>query len=188
MKDYKKEKLRRLNLEYSKLPYRRKDWRLSRNFVAGEGPTNAKIMIIGQAPGAKEDALKSPFVGRSGKLLTDALSKAGIERKNVYITSVVQFFPPNNRAPSRKEIELCKPFLFKQIDIIKPKFVILLGNIALHTVLGKENISKEHGKAVKKKDIIYFVTFHPAAALRSAKAKKMFIMDIEKFARILKRT
>ncbi len=176
--------LRKLNSEYASLPDEHHGWKLSRNFVAGKGPADAKLMLIGQAPGANEDVQKSPFVGRSGKLLTEALSKGGIDRKKVYITSVVQFFPPKNRMPSRKEIELCRPFLLRQIEIIKPRFVILLGNVALSAVLVKGKVREEHGKIVKKGHTTYFITFHPAAALRSTGTKRMFLEDIEKFAAI----
>jgi len=94
---------------------------------------------------------KGLFVGRSGKLLDEILKKSRIKRSEIYITSVVQFFPPANRVPTAKEIELCKPFLEKQINIIKPKFIILLGSVASKATLGVENIDENHGKIVKKR-------------------------------------
>ncbi len=178
------EELRKLNSEYAGLPSMHSSWKLSKNFVAGRGPADAKLMLIGQAPGANEDVQRSPFVGRSGKLLTEALSGNGIDRRSIYITSVVQFFPPRNRMPSREEIELCKPFIFRQIGIIKPRFVMLLGNVALSSVLGRFKVREEHGRIVKKGSTVYFITFHPAAALRSTRTKEMFVSDIRKFARL----
>lgn len=175
---------RKLNLEYSKLPSMHADWKLSRSFVAGKGPANAALMIIGQAPGANEDVQKLPFVGRSGKLLTETLAACHIDREKAYITSVVQFFPPKNRMPSRKEIEMCKPFLFRQIEIIKPRFVILLGSVASSAVLGRGKVRKEHGRIMKKGGTTYLIAFHPAAALRSTNVKRMFAEDIERFGEL----
>ena len=174
------EAMEQLNKEYRKLSDL-KGWNLSKRFVPGEGPLNAKIMLIGQAPGNEEDKQQRPFVGRSGKLLDEILKKNKIKRSELYITSTVQFFPPANRAPTAKEIELCKPFLEKQIEIIKPKFIILLGSVASKATLGIENIDENHGKAVKKEGITYFITYHPAAALRFQEIKKRMYEDFEKF-------
>ena len=178
------EAMEQLNKEYRKLSDL-KGWNLSKRFVPGEGPLNAKITLIGQAPGNEEDKQQRPFVGRSGKLLDEILKKSKIKRSEIYITSAVQFFPPANRVPTAKEIELCKPFLEKQIKIIKPKFIILLGSVASKATLGVENVDENHGKTVKKEGITYFITYHPAAALRFPEIKKRMYDDFEKFKKMI---
>lgn len=160
-----KEKMERVNEEYRKLPAKVKGWDLSRNFVAGEGPLDANVVLVGQAPGRFEDESGRPFIGKSGQLLTKLLRMAGLRREQAYITSVVQFFPPKNRVPSDKEIALCKDFLYKQLGIIKPKLVVVAGSVALNELLGMGEIMKVHGTLVKR-DRKYFVTLHPAAAVR----------------------
>ncbi|MGC8586045.1 MAG: uracil-DNA glycosylase family protein [Candidatus Micrarchaeia archaeon] len=157
----KKEALERVNKAYKKLTKTGR-WRLSRNFVPGEGPADAKIMLVGQAPGKNEDKEGRPFVGASGRLLDKLLKLAGIERRKAYITSVVQFYPPGNRAPTKNEINICKAYLEKQISIISPKVIILLGSVAANALAGKTNIMREHGKTKGR----YFITLHPAAAVR----------------------
>ncbi len=142
------------------------DWSLSNRFVAGDGPLDAKVMIIGQAPGRNEDIQKKPFIGTSGKFLDRLILLAGLERKRIYICSVVQFFPPKNRVPTKDEIELCKVFLFRQIELVNPKLVILLGAVACKTVLDMEKVSKIRGSLVKRDGRTYFVSMHPAAAVR----------------------
>ncbi|MGI0141347.1 MAG: uracil-DNA glycosylase family protein [Candidatus Micrarchaeales archaeon] len=163
------EKMDHINKEYSKLPSKYKNWDLSRTFVPGDGPLDAKVMVIGQAPGANEDVLKKPFVGRSGKVLDKMFKIAKLKRETLYITSCVQFFPPKNRGPSKWEIEACREFLMKQIEIIKPERAILLGNFASNTVLGFDKVNQNHGRFVKKDGMEYFITFHPAMALRSSR-------------------
>ena len=158
--------LQELNDEYSRLPDTFGKWELSRKFVPGEGPANAEIMVIGQAPGANEDDSGRPFVGRAGKLLDSLLKSAGIPRKKAYITSVVQFFPYGNRMPTAEEIEACKPFLFSQISIIKPKLVIALGSLASATLCGVGAIKSNHSTVIEKDGVNYFCTLHPAAAVR----------------------
>lgn len=162
------EQIAKLNSEYAKLPKQQKSWDLSYTFVPGDGPADARTMVIGQAPGANEDILKKPFVGRSGKVLDEMLKLSGLSREKVYITSCVQFFPPKNRGPTDEEVLLCKDFLMHQISIIKPKNVILLGNFACNNLLGYDKVSQNHGKTVKKDGINFFVAFHPAMALRSS--------------------
>ncbi|MEM0149378.1 MAG: uracil-DNA glycosylase family protein [Candidatus Micrarchaeaceae archaeon] len=158
--------MERLNSEYSRLPSKFSEWNLSKTFVPGEGPLNAKVMFVGQAPGAQEDAKKRPFIGRSGQLLDRLIRSSGINRENAYITSVVQFFPPANRMPTDKEISACRNFLYRQIEIVKPKIIVLLGAVAAKEVLGVKGISAVHGKAIKKDGILYLLTLHPAAAVR----------------------
>ncbi|MEM0154921.1 MAG: uracil-DNA glycosylase family protein, partial [Methanothrix sp.] len=162
----KRSMLQELNSAYSKLPDTFEKWELSKRFVPGEGPANAEIIVVGQAPGANEDASGRPFVGRAGKLLDSLLKSAGIPRKKAYITSVVQFFPYGNRMPTDAEIEACKPFLFNQISIIKPRLVVALGSLASMVVCGVDAIKSNHGTIIKKDGISYFCTMHPAAAVR----------------------
>lgn len=180
------EQVQELNRDYAKLPEITGGWNLSRNFVPGDGPLNARLMIVGQAPGRNEDEQRRPFVGRSGQLLERILKKNKIKRKDVYICSVVQFFPPKNRAPSKKETDLCIGFLRKQIEIMKPKYIILLGNVAANSLVGESNVFKAHGKVVEKDGIKYMVTFHPAAALRFKKILKPMEEDISHFSKLIK--
>lgn len=160
------EQLQQLNHEYSGLHKKHDDWGLSRRFVPGEGRADAKVMLIGQAPGQEEDITGRPFVGRSGKLLDSLIRKAGLRRQNLYITSVVQFFPPNNRVPSDSEIALCKPFLMRQIDIVNPGFVVLLGAVSAKTLAGITSVSYNHGTLIEREGRKLFITLHPAAAVR----------------------
>lgn len=164
----KQSKVNQINSEYASLAYKDKDWDLSKTFVPGDGPLNAKTMVLGQAPGANEDILRKPFVGRSGKVLDEMLKLAGLERSRVYITSCVQFFPPKNRGPTDKEVEICREFLIRQIELINPKNIILLGNFACNSMLGYDKVSQNHGRIVKKDGRNFFIAFHPAMALRSS--------------------
>lgn len=175
------ELIRKLNYEYSLLPKKEKAWELSCRLVPGDGPLNGRLMLVGQAPGRLEDKKLRPFVGRSGKLLDRLLSKIKIGRKNAYITSVVQFFPPKNRMPTDMEVELCKGFLFRQIEIIKPRYAILLGNLASSILLGMAKMHSNHGTIIKKDGITYMVTFHPAAALRFRDIFDLMLEDFKKF-------
>ncbi|MCL5427680.1 MAG: NUDIX domain-containing protein [Candidatus Marsarchaeota archaeon] len=174
-----------INTEYMHIPNRHRDWDLSRNFVPGDGPLNAQVMLIGQAPGRFEDRQRRPFVGRSGKLLDWMIKSARLKRENVYITSVVQFFPPKNRMPAAKEISLCKRFLSGQIKVIEPRFVILLGNVALNAVLGMRSVHANHGSVIRKDGTTYMITLHPAAALRFKKSKAIMRQDFSKFGRLI---
>ncbi|MBW3016668.1 uracil-DNA glycosylase [Candidatus Woesearchaeota archaeon] len=140
--------------------------------VPGEGPANAKIMIIGAAPGKMEDLTGRPFVGKAGKYLTRLLKDIGLLRNKVFMTSVEKYYPPANRAPKKDEIKACKPYLLSQIAIIKPKIVVLLGKTA-------ESLKNE----IKAKHII--ITVHPAAAMRFPKMNKKFRQDIKKLKKLI---
>lgn len=175
-----------INERYARLPSRG-TWRLSRNLVPGEGRLDTGLMIIGQAPGAEEDAMRRPFIGRSGKLLDEVLEKAGISRKDAYITSVVQFFPPKNRIPDKDEVRICMPFLKEQIDVVKPRYVVLLGNVSAHAVLEITGAETNHGTIVKRDGITYVVTLHPAAVLRFKSKYGLMLGDLKKFAQIIDR-
>ena len=147
-----------------------KKCRLSRsrtNAVPGEGDTEAEIMFVGEAPGYWEDIKARPFVGQAGKLLDGLLKEIGLERKKVYITNIVKCRPPENRDPQGDEINLCIPYLFKQIEIIQPSVICTLGRFAFK-VLSEENhasITAQHGKPFKKETFTIFPLYHPAATL-----------------------
>ena len=126
--------------------------------VPGEGPTNAKLFIIGQAPGAQEDQTGKPFIGRAGKYLTMMLEKAGIKREDVFITSTVKHFPPKNRPPTDEEMQACRPYLLRQLEVVNPKIVLLLGNNAK---------SLKNHTSLKGKTVLEAI--HPSAAMRFKK-------------------
>jgi len=157
-------------------------WKTRKNTVPGEGPVNAKIMIIGMAPGVEEDKTGRPFIGRAGKFLNQLLKIARIEREKIFITSPLKCLPqpPPNRKPTKKEIEACLPYLKKQIEIINPQKFILLGEVAFSVFFPKEKLSDFRGKWVKKSDKKYFVTYHPAAGLRFPKIRKILEKDFRK--------
>jgi len=156
------------------------------NTVPGEGPANAKIMICGQAPGQTEDTTGRPFIGRSGKFLNELLKAIKLKRDLLFITSSIKCFPPKNRPPKSDELKTCKPYLEKQIKIIKPKIIIALGNYALQTLLGKKLVlSKIHGQPQKSNDVIIFPTFHPAAAIRFLKIKALMNEDFKQLESLL---
>jgi uracil-DNA glycosylase family 4 len=141
--------------------------RTRKNAVPGEGDREAEIMFVGEAPGYWEDTKARPFVGQAGQLLDNLLKEIGLERGKVYITNIVKCRPPNNRDPQPDEINTCIPYLFKQIELIKPSVICTLGRFAFK-VLSEENrasITAQHGKPYKKETFTIFPLYHPAAAL-----------------------
>ncbi len=154
------------------------------NLVFADGNLNAKIMIIGEGPGANEDKEGLPFVGRAGQLLDKMLLSIKLDRKNVYITNVVNYRPPENRKPTDKEIARYFPYLIKHIEIINPKILVLLGSTALNTIIGnQEVISKARGKWVEKNigkcSTSVIASFHPAFLMRQPDQKKMAWIDLK---------
>lgn len=147
------------------------------NAVPGEGSTNAKLFFIGEAPGAREDETGRPFVGRSGNLLTSMIEEIGLSREDVFITSILKSRPPKNRTPKRSEIELCRPYVEKQIEIINPRVVVLLGSVAISSMVGPWRVTESHGQFFEAQGRTYFMTFHPAAALRSISVKELMQAD-----------
>ncbi len=138
------------------------------NVVFGEGCSDANIMLIGEAPGKTEDETGKPFVGMSGKLLSEIISYAGLNRSNIYITSIVKCRPENNRKPKKLEYNKCiSLYLSKQIDLINPDIIGLLGNSAVYALIGKKSIKQIHGKTYDVNGRKYMALFHPAAALYS---------------------
>jgi uracil-DNA glycosylase family 4 len=161
-------------------------WKRASSAVPGEGDQNAKIMFLGEAPGEKEDQSGLPFVGRSGRFLDVLLKKAGLDRKRVFITSVLKHRPPNNRKPNSGELNACRIWWKKQMEIINPKIVILLGWVAYKEILQKNDFAEKRGKITEKDGRIYFPTYHPAAALRFPKFKKTLFDDFHKIKSIIK--
>lgn len=139
-----------------------------KNFVFGVGNPNAEIVIIGEAPGADEDEQGEPFVGRAGQLLTKILEAIGLTREEVFICNILKCRPPNNRTPFPSETELCEPYLYKQLDLIQPKFILAVGLTAANTLLKQTNKMGEiRGKFMNYYGARMIVTYHPAALLRN---------------------
>ena len=151
-----------------------------RNIVFGTGNKNAKIMFIGEGPGADEDMQGVPFVGRAGKLMNMAFGIVGIEREDVYIANIVKCRPPANRNPEEDEANACLDYLRNQVMLVKPEIIVLLGSVALKNILGKEyGITASRGKWFEKMQIKYMPTWHPAALLRDETKKADFIKDLK---------
>lgn len=155
-------------------------WKNRINAVPGEGNLKAKIMFVGESPGRKEDETGKPFIGMAGVFLDQLFKKYKIKRKDVFITSVIKCRPPKNRNPKPDEIKVCKNYLTKQIKLIKPKAIVLLGNIALKTLLDKKKMTEVHGKIFIKNKIKYIPTFHPAAGMRFSRLRKLIDDDFKK--------
>lgn len=155
------------------------------NFVFGSGNPNAKVMVIGEGPGAEEDKQGLPFVGRAGQLLTDILKAIKFDRDEVYITNIVKCRPPENRTPLPKEMETCIPYLKKQISLIKPEMILCLGLTAAKGLLRKkESLTVLRGKFFDYDGIKVMVTFHPAALLRNPNWKRDCWEDVKKFRKM----
>jgi len=154
------------------------------NLVFSDGNINARIMIVGEGPGANEDAVGTPFIGRAGKLLDKMLLSIQLDRKKVYITNVVNYRPPENRKPNEEEIARYLPYLNSHIEIINPKILLLLGSTALNTLIGDEEvISKARGKWMQKEigsaKMWVISSFHPAFLMRQPEQKKLAWIDLK---------
>jgi DNA polymerase len=150
--------------------------------VPGDGDPNARIMIVGEAPGQNEDKQGLPFVGAAGQLLNQLLGDIGIERGDVYITNIVKCRPPGNRDPLPDEVSACSGYLDRQVEYIRPAVILLLGRHALQRLLpGSSGISRVHGQLVERGDRAYVPLYHPAAALYNS-----FLVDTlrQDFARV----
>jgi uracil-DNA glycosylase family 4 len=155
------------------------------NFVFGTGNPNAGVMVVGEAPGAEEDKQGIPFVGRAGKLLTDILKAINFERDDVYIANILKCRPPNNRNPLPAEMQECMPYLFKQIELIKPKAIICMGLVAATSLLNvKSSLTKLRGNVYEVQGIKTMVTYHPAALLRNPNWKRGCWEDVQKFRKL----
>jgi len=162
----------------------------AKSTVFGAGNKHAKVMFIGEAPGADEDRVGLPFVGRSGRLLEKMMASVGLKREDVYITNVIMWRPPGNRTPTDAEVAICLPFLKRQIELVEPKMIVFLGASAANALLDNtESISKMRGhfldyETSSKKIIEALATFHPAFLLRNSAQKAKSWTD---FLRILKK-
>ena len=137
------------------------------NAVPGEGPADAPIMLIGEGPGFHEDRQGRPFVGRSGELLEKLLGSIGLRRRDVFIANVVKCRPPDNRDPLPDEIEACRPYLERQIELIQPRLVITLGRVSMARYFPGQSITRIHGQIKQVDGVSCVPMFHPAAALRN---------------------
>lgn len=150
------------------------------NFVFGSGNENADLMIVGEAPGADEDEQGLPFVGRAGQLLTKILEAVKFSRDEVYICNILKCRPPNNRKPLAAETDECEPYLLKQIELVRPRYILALGLTAANTLLkNKESMSALRGRIHDYHGINMMVTYHPAALLRNPEWKKFAWEDVQ---------
>jgi len=150
------------------------------NSVPGKGNFQSDVIFVGEAPGRNEDKNGEPFVGIAGQRLTLALEGAGVSRESIYITNVVKCRPPNNRVPTILERDTCQDYLQKEISIIKPKIICILGNTAFNSILGGSEITKYRGKIIKKDKQFYFLTIHPAATIYNQELITVLKEDIVK--------
>jgi DNA polymerase len=160
--------------------------RTRKNAVPGEGQLAAKIMFIGEAPGRSEDEKGRPFVGAAGRILDEMLGKAGIERSQVFITNVVKCRPPNNRMPEDDEAAACRPYLDRQVALIRPRIICILGRTAYSSLLGGGSITANRGKVIEKGGQKYFLTIHPAAAIYNRSMLSLLEGDLKKLAKEIK--
>jgi len=152
-----------------------------KTIVFGDGNPHAELVFVGEGPGADEDEQGLPFVGRAGKLLNRMMETVGLKRQDVYICNIVKCRPPGNRTPETDEVEACSPFLYRQIEAIKPRLVCCLGAPAVRTVLGiKEGITKIHGQFYDFGSTRALATVHPAYVLRNPREEKILREDFEK--------
>jgi uracil-DNA glycosylase len=158
-----------------------------RQIVFGVGNPNADLMFVGEGPGADEDIQGEPFVGRAGQLLTKIVEAIGMKREDVYIANVIKCRPPGNRNPEPDEVEQCEPFLFRQIDAIKPKVIVALGKFAAQCLLRtSEPITRLRGREYTYRDAILMPTYHPAYLLRTPSAKREVWEDMKRVKALLR--
>ena len=153
--------------------------------VPGEGPEDATILFIGEAPGWYEDQSGRPFVGSAGQFLEQLIGMIGLKRNQVFIANVIKCRPPDNRDPMPGEIQACNKWLERQIDLIKPKVVVTLGRFSMARYFPGESISKVHGRAKRINNTTYFAMYHPAAALHQGNLRKVIEADILKLPAVL---
>lgn len=154
------------------------------HLVFGSGNPQAKLMCIGEAPGAEEDKQGLPFVGRAGKVLTQLLAAIGFTREEVYIANMVKCRPPQNRAPKLEETAACRPYLQHQIELIRPRYLLCLGRVAAQNLLGiSAPLNQLRGQRYDLNGSEVFVTFHPAALLYNPQWKKACLSDLRRLRR-----
>ena len=160
------------------------------NVVPGDGSPDARIMFIGEAPGAAEDRQGVPFVGTAGKFLAQMLASVGLRREDVYITNVVKYRPPDNRDPLPEEVAACWPWLKEQIRLIQPDLIIPLGRHALARFVPGRQISQDHGKAFRREiegcgTFVFYALYHPAAALYNGSLRTTLMEDFARIPKLL---
>ena len=156
------------------------------NAVPGKGNYKADVIFVGEAPGKNEDMKGEPFMGIAGNKLSIALESAGIARDEVYITNIVKCRPPKNRVPTTTERDTCQNYLEKEIEIIKPKIICVLGNTVFNSLLNGKEIIKFRGKVVRKNNQLYFLTVHPAATIYNQKLISVLKKDMKKLLKVVK--
>ena len=157
------------------------------NAVPGKGNPKAEILFIGEAPGRSEDLKGEPFVGSAGKILSEVLDSVGLSRDDVYITNVIKCRPPNNRIPLQEEKDACNQYLEKELEIIKPKIICIMGNTAYGSLLNGNSITKNRGKIIEKDGQRYFLTIHPAAVIYNQELKSVLKDDMKTLVETLDR-
>jgi len=153
--------------------------------VPGEGAEDAELLFIGEAPGWHEDQQGRPFVGPAGQFLDELLASVGLKREDVYIANVIKCRPPQNRDPLPSEIENCRKWLDRQIEIIQPRMIITLGRYSLMRYFPSESIGKIHGKPRKLQDVVYYPMYHPAAALHQGSLRRTIEADMLRIPQVL---
>lgn len=154
--------------------------------VPGEGPSNSRVLLIGEGPGFNEDKQGRPFVGAAGKLLDQVLlPAAGLQRSEVYITNVVKHRPPENRDPDPRELAACLPYLERQMELIKPRVVVTLGRFSLGTFFPGTKISVVHGQIREHEGRHFYPMYHPAAALHQERLRQTLIDDMKRLGELL---
>ncbi|MGI6278223.1 MAG: uracil-DNA glycosylase [Patescibacteria group bacterium] len=157
--------------------------------VPGQGNPEAQVFFIGEAPGFNEDQTGIPFCGRAGKLLDQLLELAGLSREEVFIANMLRHRPPNNRDPEKEEIAACRPFLYRQIEVIDPKIIVTLGRFSMEKFLPGSMISQVHGQPrfadYGNKEYIVYPMYHPAASLRNGKIKALEEEDFVNLGKFL---
>ena len=157
-----------------------------RQIVFGVGNPNADLMFVGEAPGRDEDIQGIPFVGRAGQKLTQIIEAIGLKREDVYIANVIKCRPPENRNPEPDEVEQCEPFLFRQVDTIRPKVIVALGTFAAKSLLkSTDSISRLRGRVYDYRGAKLIPTFHPAFLLRNPSCRREVWEDMKKVRALL---
>ena len=156
--------------------------------VPGEGSIDALVMFVGEGPGFEEDRQGRPFVGASGRFLTEMLHRVGIDRKDVYITNVVKCRPPSNRDPQPAELEACADYLARQVELVNPRIIVTLGRFSMHRWFPDGSITKLHGQLRNiGRGRVAMALFHPAAALRNPQWRADFEHDLSKLPNLIAR-
>ena len=161
--------------------------RSRKNAVPGDGQTSAKVIFIGEAPGKNEDENGKPFVGIAGRILDGALQKVGIERSKVFITNIVKCRPPGNKVPEDDERAACRAYLDRQISLIAPRIICLLGATAYSSILGGKSIIENRGKIIKRSGQKYFITIHPAGAIYNRNLLHVLEDDLSSLSKEIKK-